>query len=196
MNRILKITVFLLIAYISIATSFGQNETDIKQTFEAYFEAVSSKDNAATLDYIYPKLFDFYPKEMMLQALDRVKEDTTTHMAIDNSEVVNVTEPLVVDGVSYALVSYTFEMSIQIMADVEGDEEYNRADFAFEMLKELHGEDQVTYDQEHSKVEVKVSTALYAINDPKYNGWKFLEKKEGMQPMLEKLLPAKVLKKL
>ena len=41
-----------------------------------------------------------------------------------------------------------------------------------------------------------MTNEMYAINDPAYKDWKFLEKKDSMKPILEKLLPKKVLKKL
>ena len=81
-------------------------------------------------------------------------------------------------------------------SNVDREENFNSTEFTYEMLKEKYGEKNVNYDREHKKLDVNVTNELYAINSPAYKEWKFLEKKDSMKPMLEKLLPKKVLKKL
>jgi hypothetical protein len=139
----------------------------------------------------------------MLQAMDKMKADTSTIVTMDNGSVTSISEAIDVGGVKYALVKYSFEMTMTFVAsenESEDDEDdANDADageVAYEMLKEKYGEKNVTYDSENRKVEVNVTNELYAIHDPAYKDWKFLEKKENMKPLLEKLLPKQVLKKL
>jgi hypothetical protein len=182
--------------------AFGQMDKDeIKKTFENYFRTVQQKDNAQTLEYIYPKLFEHFPKDRMLEAMDRMKADTTTIIALGNPSVTGISEPLELDGIKYARIRYSFKMTMTIVTTGEEtesteDEDFNPADFTYEMLKEIHGDKNVVYDRENSKIDINVTNEMYAINDPTYTGWKFLEKKDSMKPVLEKLLPKKVLKKL
>jgi len=192
---------FLLTSMLTI-TSFGQTDKDeIKKTFEEYFKTVEQKDNAKTLDYIYPKLFDHFPKDRMFQAMDRMTADTTTIITMDNAIVISISENLEIDGIKYALIKYSFKMTMTIKetndeTETDGEDDFNPTDFTYEMLKEKYRDKNVSYDRENNRLDINVSNELYAINDPTYKDWKFLEKKDRMKPMLEKLLPKKVLKKL
>lgn len=183
-------------------TVLGQTDNDdIKKTFKDYFHTVEQKDNAKTLDYIYPKLFDHFPKDNMLQAMDKMKADTTTIITTSNDSVTHISEILEIDAIKYALIKYSFKLSMTIKTakdttGIDGEEAINSADYTYEMLKEIYGDKHVKYDRENSKLDILATNELYAINDPIYQGWKFLEKKENMKPMLEKLLPKTVLRKL
>jgi hypothetical protein len=180
--------------------AFGQTDKDeIKRTFKEYFQTVAQKDNAKTLGYIYPTLFDLFPKDKMLQAMDRMKADTSTRITMEKDSVISISETLELDGIKYALLKYSFKMTMTILAtadesDTEGEEDTNPSDFTYEMLKEKYGEKNVIYDRVHNKLYVNASNEMYSIFNPTYKGWKFLEKKESMKPTLEKLLPKKVLK--
>ena len=76
------------------------------------------------------------------------------------------------------------------------EENFNIADFTYEMLKTKYGEKNVLYNREKSKLDITVNNEMYVIKNPKYKAWKFLEKKDSMKPLLKKILPKKVLKKL
>jgi len=182
-------------------TTFGQIDKDeMKKTFENYFQTVVQKDNEKTLDYMYPKLFEKYPKDKMLGAMDKMKEDTTTVITVDNANIISISETFELDGIKYALITYSFKMTMIIMATGDKSEstvgeDYNQADFTYEILKEKYGDKNVLYDQENSKLDINVTSEIYAIKKPTYKDWKFLEKKDSMKQLLEKLLPKKVLKK-
>jgi hypothetical protein len=183
------------------STAFGQTEKDeIRRTFETYFKAVQEKDNRTTLDYIYPKLFDMYPRERMLESMDRMKEDTTTIINFGRGSITSISDKLEVEGIHYALVKYAFRMTMVMngSSDEAGTdgEDFNSAEATYEMLKETYGDKNVTFDPENRKLDIQVANEMYAIKDPAYKDWKFLEKKENMMPILQKLLPRDVLKKL
>ena len=57
-------------------------------------------------------------------------------------------------------------------------------------------EGNVTLDVEKRAFSIDMVSAAYVINNPAYDGWKFLERKKELSPLLEKMLPKKVLKKL
>lgn len=171
-------------------------DTEIKQTFEAYFLTVKNKDNAATLEYLYPKMFDFFPKEALLDMMDQMSSDTTMKMDFFIPELHSISDVLTLEGISYALLSYSFTMNIQLNLEDEdeiGDEEDSLANITLNMYKEMFGEENVKFIKEESTFEIRTNSELYAIDDPEFKGWKFLEKKENMKPLLEQILPAVVL---
>ncbi len=199
--------------------TFGQNDKEeIQKTFEQYFETVEQKDNAKTLEYIYPKLFESYPKERMLEAMDRMKAETSTIIEVTNGQISSISETFIVDGVKYALIKYSFHLRMSVLnteektgpdaehdqiefddtdeeSQVDQEPEASPGDLMYEMLKGKYGAMNVAYDQENSRFSIKASNEMYSIYDPVYKSWKFLEKKESMKPLLSKLLPKRVLTK-
>jgi hypothetical protein len=191
---------FLLTSILSL-TIFGQTDNAvIEKTFKEYFHTIEQKDNEKTLDYIYPKLFDHFPKDRMLQEMNKMKADTSTNITLANSSVTSISETLDLDGIQYALIKYSFNLTMTLKTsldkpDSEEESDFNSGEFTYEMLKEEYGDKNVNYDRENNRLDIIVTNEMYAIKDPAYIDWKFLEKKDNMKPILEKLLPKKVLKK-
>lgn len=188
MQKIYFLSLFLL-AQVAI---FAQSETEqIKQTVVEYMAIVENKDYQKTMDYLYPKLFEIVPKSIMKEALQKQAENTDVVIEIDNSTIQKVSKILLVNGVKYALVDYSFLMTM-IISEKDKD--------GLETMKVLfeakYGKEKVVLNREKRTLGINVSSAAYLIRDPQYDGWKFLERKEEMLPLLGKILPKKVLKKL
>lgn len=192
---------FILYFTFTIAAFAQSDKEEIKKTLDSYFLSVAQKDNAKTLDYIYPKLFEKFTKDKMLEALDKMESDTAIIVTLDKGTITSISETMELDGIKYAYIKYTFKMTMTIKADTtdseaDGEDNLNSADFTYELLKEQFGEKQVQYDREKSSFNVNMTeNYMYAINDPVYKGWTFLEKKPNLMPILGELLPKKVLKK-
>lgn len=185
-----KIIFYFLILFTFHAASAQTDNDAIKKTFEEYFKTIEQQNNAKTLDYIYPKLFEQFPKEFMLKAMNETTNDTTTHIVMSNSVIKNVSKTLTIENIQYALIKYSFTMTI-----TETDKD-DSIEFMLKLFQGTYGKNNVLYDKSTKKIEVHIDNEAYAINHPEFQGWKFLEKKESMKPVLEKLLPKKVLKKL
>jgi hypothetical protein len=173
-------------------TAFAQTDVEaIKETVMTYMEVVENKDYQKTMDYLYPKLFDFVPRSMMEEALKKQEEEIEIQVELKNSTIQKVSKVLVVEGVKYALVDYSFLM---IMIIPEKDKE------GLETMQVLfesnYGKKNVSLDIEKRAFSINMVSAAYVINDPEYDGWKFLERKKELFSLLEKMLPKKVLKKL
>jgi len=192
---------FLLFCTFTVTAFCQSDKEEIKKTLDGYFLAVSQKDNAKTLDYIYPKLFEKFPKDKMLEALDKRETDTAIIVTFEKGTITSISETMELDGIKYAYIKYSFKITMTIKADTtdsgaDGENDLNSADFTYELLKEQFGEQQVQYDREKSIINVNMTeNFMYAISNPVYEGWKFLEKKPNLMPILGELLPKKVLKK-
>mgnify|MGYP001330066082 CR=1 FL=1 len=201
-TKIIMRTLLILILTTSLSIeSFAQEvNEEIKKTFKNYFQTIEKKDNEKTLDFIYPKLFEHFPKERMLQAMNKMKEDTSTIITMGNPALKSISKTLELDGIKYVLMKYSFKMTMKIFSpknETNNEEEnFNIADFTYEMLKTKYGEKNVLYNREKSKLDITVNNEMYVIKNTEYKAWKFLEKKESMKPLLKKILPKKVLKKL
>lgn len=180
---------------------FSQDEkdADLLQTFRSYFQAIERKDHAQTLEFIYPRLFQHYPKELMLKAMEDMDADTSVRIAMEDAVAGRIFGHMTIGGVHYAQMEYSFLMIMTLLpdgseADEEGATAFSAFDFTHSVLQGVYGKENVSSDKAQSQIFVRAHNTLYAIRDPEYPGWKFLEKKESLQPLLEKLLPKKIWK--
>src|SRR5688572_10887304 len=198
-------TLTFLFVTLFIIGAYGQSGKDeVKSTFHDYFNTVMQQENEKTLEYIYPKLFDIIPKDKMLDIMNKTKADTTTRVVLIEPSITSISETTKIEATEYVVIQYSFKMImtfpkhaepvVEEETDSEPEEDSDAIDFTFEIFKEKYGEKNVRIDRENSTLEAKASNEMYGIRDPAYSGWKFLEKKDSMKPILEKLLPKKILK--
>ncbi|UTW61574.1 hypothetical protein KFE98_16375 [bacterium SCSIO 12741] len=189
-KRILPLLLFIVITL----TTFAQKaESEIRETFDTYFDLIEAQDISGTLDFVYPKLFEHYPKADLQTAFEKLYSDPDVKIEMKNAKVKSVSETMEYQGVQYATLDYSFDMHMKFLNNEGGEEGLQ---FAALMLKEVYGADNVSFDSKTGVISIHTETTMYAVNDPAYPGWKFLEKKEDMKDVMKKIFPKKVLKKL
>jgi len=196
----MKKTLLLFSVFLSANFLFAQDDaakTEIKTAFDGYFATLKSKDNTAAMDYIYPKLFDMVPKQMMIELMDQMYADTTMEIWFDNPQLQDISEIVKVEDGRYALVSYSFQMYIKLLEvdETEGEEESVIA-MTHSMYNQMFGVENVKLLEGENTFSIFTENKLISINDELTEGWKFLEKNETMAPLLQQILPAEVLEKL
>jgi len=144
------------------------------------------------LDYLYPRVFELAPREQLRKAMMESFADTTMNLNFKNVGIDKVSSVLAVDEVKYALVDYHFTMSLKLLQEMDDA----GLDFMLGIFKAKYGKKGVTMDRATQTILIDVTAEAYAINDPQYAGWKFLEKKDQYKNMVETWLPKRVLKKL
>jgi hypothetical protein len=168
------------------------DEETLRKTFTDYFAVVEKKDNAATLNYMYPRVFELAPREMLQSAMDAMYADTTTLINFDNYKLLSLSEPVEKKGVKYVLGGYTFRLWMQMK---NGEKEAASDYTVLESLKNAYGEDNVVYNEVNRTFRITCNNYMIAILDPQYSSWKFIERKSSLKALMEKILPKKVIKK-
>lgn len=177
----IKSLISILLVILLDTTAFGQNDKDaIRKTFESYAQITQQKDNIKTLEYIYPKLFEYFPKDKLLEVMDNMYSDTTVHITFRDSQIKNISETLEIDGVKYAVLKYSYKMIFTILEEESDNEKGNLKliDSTYEIFKIQYGKENVKLDKKNNQIEANLTREMYAINDPKLKDWKFLEKKK------------------
>jgi len=175
---------------------FGQSEKEsVKVKFQEYFKSVELKDNKKTLDFVYPKLFKFFTKEEILRTMDNFNADTSVSVITKDGKVIQMAENMEIKGITYTVLKYSFTlvMNFKPKRDKNNVEDKNYSDYVHEVMKEHYGINNVVYHREKNQVIVNGIDEVYAIKDPAFDDWKFLENKQNIASALEKLLPKKVL---
>lgn len=188
-----KHLLLLLLGFVT-AAAFAQNEeAEIRLAFTEYFKIVAAKNNDATLDYMYPKMFEIIPRDGMKTMMDEMYADTAMVINFADYKLHSVS-PVVTDGAEkFALAKYSFNMLIKINP-APGDEPVDPENYlsTFEMA---YGKGNASYNKSTQIYTVKAEREMFAISGPSYTGWKFIENKKAGKMLLEKLLPKKIIKK-
>ncbi|QHT67393.1 hypothetical protein GXP67_12495 [Rhodocytophaga rosea] len=182
-----------------LISCYGQDLSEkqvIEKVFEEYFETVKKKDNASTLEYLHPKIFDNLSKDKLMQSLDKMKLDTTMIMNFENAMIKSISNVIEVDKVKYTLLKYNFKLKIQINNSLISGNGTGKDNSIYQQFKAKYGEENVKYDPKDNTYSIDVSSSMYAINDIQYIGWKFLEKKDNMKNIIDKVIPTEALKEL
>lgn len=154
----------------------------LRQTFAHYFSYFTARDYEGILDSMYPPLFELIPRSTFLPLFRQQLDDE--NLSVANPQILNIYPEIRVKQTRYQLLRYCFEMRI--------DGEYDG--FIEALMIGQHGKKHVQYDDEKQQFRVLAHAQLYAIRDAsRFSGWKFLEKKDAMMPILEQLLPNEVL---
>ena len=191
--------IFLLASSFSLSIFAQSNKQEIEKTFLDYFQTIEHQDYAQSLNFIYPKLFEHFPKELMQQAMEKMSADSSLQITMTHAKIGNVSEVLETDGVQYALLPYEFRMTMTFLGEneiQEGEDSMDPVQMTYEILQTQYGEENVDYHPAQRQIVIRVDNELYAIKDPEIGNWKFLEKKTNMMSVLEQLIPKKVIDSL
>jgi len=182
------------IAQQSNPTNSNKAKMEILITFEEFFEATKLKDSKRIVKHIYPKLFDFVPKKRLIEAMDQANADTTINVQITNGSVDNVTDKIMIDETSFAIISYSFLLVMQMNNDEDDNaNETGPLDYTYEMLIAQHGEENVEYQKEKQRININVNTKAFAIKGKTDKNWTFLEYKPSQRQLLDQIIPQEII---
>lgn len=192
-------TIIVLSLFLSSGIAQDQKET-LENSFYEYFQMVSDKDIDGTLDYMLPKMFELAPRELVKNSMQQIYEDEEMDIKFANNKLINMSFlDFKEEEKTYAFVDYSFDMIMVIHAlknptkEVQGEKESSLNEFALihAMYNEQFGTDNVEADKANGKFTIFKESQLIAVEIPDL-GWKFLEIKPEMMPVLERLLPGAV----
>lgn len=153
---------------------------DLETTLLAYFAHLNAHDYEAILNSLYPPLFDLVPKTQFRQAIEAQADE---EVKIKHIRLLLADHEIRVGETRYRLLHYRFAMYLSSPKE----------DLAEALLQNQYGEKNVSYDETEAAFCVVVHARMYAIADPAFSGWKLLERKDQLMPLLEQLLPEEVL---
>lgn len=189
-----KMVQLLLLTTLFIGTAFGQNEkAEIQQFMESYIQLVEQNEYVKLLDCVHPKLFDFVPKEAMVEALEKRMSDSNTKVSIHNCQMGTISDITELEGVKYAVANYSAEMQVYMSFEEDSSSTIHTTELTFDMLKINYGAENVSFDEEKKCFNMQLNNQLFAIKNPACDDWKVLEKKDSLKPIAELLLPEEII---
>lgn len=192
----MKKFIYLIIIFLNVifvnSTNAQNYKTDVENTITTYLNTFSNGDLEESIEYIYPALFEFVPKEMMIESMETTFSDSTLVFRFTNTEFQKISEKIIYKDEKFVLVDYTCNMLIQV-----NDSSSFMFDLMSEVMKIQHGKENVSVNEDDKKIDVKIISQMFAIqNKEEENNWKIIENKTDMKKIIKKIIPGKIRKKL
>jgi len=169
-------------------------QQEITETFEKYIIATKSENIEDQLEYYYPRIFEYFPRDSFIVALEMMQE--MSEFKLGNEKLISLSEVYTYKTFKYALMVISQEMSIDMSEKIkEGGMEYAIALGLAEYERQL-GKENVSYDRESHIIKLYMTHEYYYILDPELEKWKFLLKDENSKDALEQIIPESIRQKI
>ena len=187
----MKKHLFALIFLISVSVSA---QADLRKTLEEYLKVVETKDSEKVMDYMYPKFFELYPRDLMVKTLDESLKDPSLEILLMDSKILDISPLKTADSVTYAKAGYSFVMTMKyVISDENSAPNDEVITMTTNIFKQMYGADNVTFDAENKKFRIFAKKEMLALKTPSLKDWKVLGMEENIKPALKKILPEAVM---
>jgi hypothetical protein len=186
--------------------SKGILQVALAADFNSYFMALEEQDFDLALDYVFPGLFDLIPRELMQESLEIEATDGENEIKMTNAKIQLVKGIEEDEGHFYAMISYAYTLEIKSGtveesgdSEEEEEEEWESDEMDIDDYRRKYGVRNVTYDATNKLIKVKRTGNMFAVQSKDEfddDGWKFVEIKDEMQPIIDQLIPPGILTKL
>ncbi len=171
----------------------AQHNQVIENILEGYFQATENKDWVKVMDMANPKIFDFAPRETMIQLYAQMESDAGMGMEFSEMEILDIKKEYIHADTLYVPVDYKMTLEIQLNpARYQDPQLLNSMRAGFEVA--YAGQD-IVYDEENMRFTIKVKNTLIATSKQASNQWFFGEYKPN-DPVTRLIFPSEVLNRL
>lgn len=185
-----------------VSTGFSQDyKRVILSEFDEYFEAISSGNYDRSMDFIVDELFDIVPREQMVVLMESTFNDPSIEFELDKAKNVEISKAKKVNNKYYSFLTYTNLIKMKFLEDEGAEEESaeekkTRINLMKLSFENTFGVGNVKYNEATDFFEINASKKALAISSNKKKNWKFLVIEENQKAIFERILPAKIFKKL
>ena len=189
-----KQIIFLLACILFTTISFSQDLNALKAEIQKTYDATIALNYAKILDYTYPKLYKFIPRDKMKEALiatfNGTDEMKVKILAVDPN--FNYGEIKTIDDQKICLVKHNLSMELTLKETLEDED----VEMMIDILKSTMETEDITFDKEKTTFKINKIATMIAISDELTNNqWRFLNK-DKENKLMAMLLNKKVVKEL
>lgn len=189
-TRIFSLLLYFLLVHTGIG--FTQN-LPIEPTLNKYFSATQAKDWGTVMDLINPRLFNFAPKDMLIQLYSQMENHSGMGMEFTEIEVLDIKKEWVHADTSYVPVDYRMTMELQLHPALYQDPK--TVNNLMQGLEISYQGQEVIYDEENMRFTIRVKNTLIASSRQNANQW-FLGEYRPSDPVTQLIFPVEILNKL
>jgi hypothetical protein len=168
---------------------------DINEAFSRYGQSLIDGDHKETIDFIYPKLFQFVPKEAITKSLKAGQNNPSVKISFDDFQLASIEKTHEVWSTSYVLFTSRSKVvmvykPMKKSKQADADEESSEEEFMYEVLAAKHGKANVKHDKNNNTIRANTTSKLLGIKEE--GNWYFLDVKPNLIELYKKFLPAPV----
>lgn len=188
--KILTVILTLLIT----TNIFASQKSDLEVVFNEYLDATNKKDVDSQVAHLYPKQFQYYPKENVVKAFEMMKY--VENLQFGNQKLISISEIYEEKNIKYALITFSLELLLDLSEFKNTERNNQPLNNMLDKLKESHGKENVVFNSELFRAEIQTINKLYAVFDPEFNKWQFIANGKGEKTILDNIIPKDIMLKL
>jgi hypothetical protein len=188
------LTNLILVFFISISSFAQSSSAEITKNAQNYYDYMTAQNFDGVLDYMYPKVFEMAPRNQLKAGMEQMFSSPDMKIEFLSNDVTKVSEEKIVESVTYAVVSYNSKMKMTFVSEQDKSAEDQKAflEFMKVTMDTQFGEGNVTSDQKTMSLVINMDATMFAINDPQYDGWKFIGNDDAMKQLVDSIIPESV----
>jgi hypothetical protein len=175
---------------------------DIQGAFHRYGQSIIDGDYKKTVDFMYPKLFKFIPKEGIANSLKSAQSNPSVKISFSDFQIVSTEKSYTIDANAYVVFTSTSKIEMVYMAtekrkdddDEDEDDETSEIDFTYGILVAKYGKANVKLDRTSNTIRANTTSSLLGIKEK--GSWYFLDLKPHWIGLYQKFLPPNIVEDL
>ena len=197
MNIKKQLVTILFIAISTIAIA-QDTKNEIQVDFTNYLNSIVNMELEKSLNYMPDEFFEIIPKVKMLEAMKQAFDNPSMEIEIKNPIILKIDDAQKIENKYYSLLTYSSQMNMKINGEGQETEEDKsmRISLTKTAFQETFGSENVVYDEKSGFFEIQSEKDVYGISQDGKTRWKFLVLEKNQKMILEKLLPAQLIKDL
>ena len=187
----MKNIIICLLALLSLGAK-AQDKASLEKNAGLMMEYTAKENYKSLMDLTYPKLFELFPKEQMLEMLPAMlKGDGYTISLLDTPPNFVYGDIKKIDGGSYVLIKHDLKMKMAFTEPMNDEE----LDAMLPMFKQSMGTEDITFNKPENAFYIKKRAQMIGAADKLTgNKWTFLN--NDNPELLKKLLNENIIKGL
>jgi hypothetical protein len=200
----MKKTLILITFILALATSNLVSQTAqkyIEKDFLTYINHLIDREFTESVEYLYPELFDFVPKEQMIVTMEETFNNPEINISLNKPNIINVGEVRLIDSVYFCKLKYSHKMYMTFLDKNDStskEDKKLRDEMTLAGLQSTFGEQNVTLisDGETNMFDILSIKDSYAKSYDGLKEWKFIDIEKDNLMLLNILLPPQLVEEI
>lgn len=187
---------FLLFCFIGFGVvSYSQRDTALVNRINAMLNYTKTKEYEKLLDYTYPKLFDFVPKETLVQSMKESFDTDEMSIELDSMKIDTIFPVFVIGDTSYVVAKHTMLMRMKY-AEPFDTANAESTQIMVGLMELKFGAGNVRFDKINNSLNVYMKPDVVGIKAKSPGLWTFVNLNEDNPMMMDMLFNKAVIEKI
>ncbi len=190
----MRIITFFFIVFFQIAIA-QENTSEIHKDLHSFIQSQNDKDFDKTVSYLPMEVFEIVTRNQLILEMEQSFNNPQIDVKLDSPRVHKIDSIGLIDNKYYSTITYSFNTKVKFLNAKREFKEYSseQMDLILDELKEEHGSENVSYNEESKYLKIYSVHKAYAISLDGKLDWKFLTLEENQKPFYEKVLPQELI---